>query len=159
VAKPIFLDNTVLSNLALVGQSDLAFHLWAERVSTTREVLQEYQVAAQAGLLPAHAWSDLPVIDMTPQESAWAETLSKRLGAGERSCLAVAHSRGGLVVSDDADARDAAQRWGIPVTGTLGVLALAVRREVLTLPEANLLLAEMIAAGYRTPLEILDSLV
>jgi predicted nucleic acid-binding protein len=67
--------------------------------------------------------------------------------------------QGGLFASDDADARAAAQRRGIPVTGTLGILALAVRRKLLTLAQANALLNDMIAAGYRSPMQKLDALV
>lgn len=157
--KPILLDNTVLSNLALVGQMGLVFHLWPDRVCMTRAVRGEYQRAVQEGLLPAYAWSDLPVVDMTAQENALAQTFSTRLGIGERSCLAIAHTRDALFASDDADARTAAQKLGIPVTGTLGILALAVRRELLPLSQANTLLMAMIAAGYRSLLYKLDTLV
>jgi len=156
---PILLDNTVLSNLALVGQMDLVFRLWADRVASTTDVLSEYEVAAQAGLLPAHAWIDLPVVELTSQEVAMSETFSRHLGHGERSCLIVAHLRGGLFASDDADARAAARRLDVPVTGTLGILALAVRRQLLTLAQANALLADMVAVGYRSPMERLDTLV
>jgi len=159
MVKPILLDNTVLSNLALVGQMDLVFHLWPEQACTTPAVLREYEVAAQAGWLPPHAWSDLTVVELTPQETDVTATFSSRLGRGERSCLAAAHSREGLLASDDADTRNAARRLGIPVSGTLGILALAVRRELLTLTQANALLADMIAAGYRSPLRKLDGLV
>lgn len=155
----ILLDNTVLSNLALVGQMDLIFHLWPDRVATTRAVLDEYAVASQAGLLPPGAWTDLPVVEMTGEETEMADTFSSRLGAGERTCLAVAHLRGGRLATDDGDVRKAAGRLGIPLTGTLGVLAIAVRRDLLTLDQANALLAEMIAAGYRSPVEALDALV
>jgi predicted nucleic acid-binding protein len=47
----------------------------------------------------------------------------------------------------------------VPVTGTVGVLDVAVRRGLLTLAQANGLLADMIAAGYRSPLDRLDELV
>lgn len=156
---PVILDNTVLTNLALVGAIDLVFHLWPDRVVTTAAVLQEYRAAADIGLLPAHAWADLIVVEMTSQEETLASTFSSRLGAGERSCLAVAHSRDGLLVSDDADARGAAKRLGIVVSGTLGVLVLAVRRSLLTLAEANELLGNMIDAGYRSPMTRLDDLI
>ena len=157
--RPVLLDNTVLSNLAQVGQMELVFRLWPERVMTTREVWREYEVAAQAGKLSPHAWSDLTIIELTPQERASAAAFALRLGAGERSCLAVAQARCGLLVSDDADTRHAAQRLGIPVSGTLGILALAVRRQLLSLDQANVLLADMIAAGFRSPLEKLDTLI
>jgi predicted nucleic acid-binding protein len=159
MSKPVLLDNTVLSNLALVGQMDLVFHLWPDRAASTPAVLREYGVATRAGLLPPHAWADLPLLDLTPQECAISAELSKRLGPGERSCLAVAHSRGGVFASDDADARAAARCLLVPVTGTLGILALAVRRGLLALAEANGLLADMVTAGYRSPVEDLDELV
>jgi len=157
--RPILLDNTVLSNLALVEQTDLVFRLWPERVITTREVWREYEVAAQAGKLPPHAWSDLTVVELTAYEKASAAAFASRLGAGERSCLAVAQTRHGLLASDDADTRHAAQRLDIPVSGTLGILVLAVRRQLLSLDRANALLADMIAAGFRSPLAKLDTLV
>jgi hypothetical protein len=157
--NPVLLDNTVLSNFALVGQMALVFRLWGRRAISTPDVLREYQTAARAGLLPMHAWADLPLMALTSQEIALAKTFSRRLGRGERSCLAVAQMQGGLFASDDADARAAAQRLGIPVTGTLGILALAVRRELLTLAQANTLLNDMVAAGYRSPMQKLDALV
>jgi predicted nucleic acid-binding protein len=155
----VLLDNTVLSNLAIVGQMDLVFHLWPDQAATTRAVLREYAAAAERGLLPRDAWRYLPVVEMTREESSLVLELSPRLGAGERSCIAVVHTRGGHFVSDDADARRAAQSLGVSVSGTLGVLVLAVRRDLLTLAQANILLADMIAAGYRSPLERLDRLL
>jgi predicted nucleic acid-binding protein len=101
----------------------------------------------------------LPLVALTSQELTLSETFSQRLGQGERSCLAVAHLRGGVFASDDADARAAARRLGVPVTGTLGILALAVHRDLVTLAQANAVLANMVAAGYRSPVERLDDLV
>jgi predicted nucleic acid-binding protein len=88
-----------------------------------------------------------------------SETFSTRLGRGERSCLAVARSRGALFATDDADARAAARRLDVPITGTLGILALAVRLGLLTLTQANALLADIVRAGYRSPLEQVDDLI
>jgi len=159
VTRRVVIDNTVLTNLAIVGRSDLIALVWAERACTTPEVMGEYRVAAETGLLPTAAWNSLRVVAMTGDEVGAADALSRRLGAGERSCLAVAPNRGALVLTDDADARATARRYGIPVSGTLGVLALAVRRGHLTLAEGDRLLAAMIAAGYRSPVEKLDVLI
>jgi predicted nucleic acid-binding protein len=60
---------------------------------------------------------------------------------------------------DDQDVRSVARRHGVPTTGTLGVLALGVRQGLLSKNEANALLKEMIAAGYRSPVTELDSLL
>jgi predicted nucleic acid-binding protein len=157
--RPILLDNTVLSNFAAVGQVELIFRLWPDRAITTPETLSEYQFAVQIELLPAHAWANLPVADLSPEEIKVAEAFSSRLGLGERTCLAVAQIREGLFASDDADARAAAKRLGIPVTGTLGVLAVTVRCGLISLDKANSILDDMIAVGYRSPLERLDTLI
>ncbi len=156
---PIILDNTVLSNLAIVGRADLVAMLWAGRACTTQDVMDEYRAAADVGVLPSACWDDLIVVEMMEDEAARASAMNRRLGAGERSCLAVALERGGLVLTDDADARAVAGRYGIPVSGTVGVLVLAVRRGHLTLAEGNELLLEMVVAGYRSPVGTLDSLL
>jgi predicted nucleic acid-binding protein len=59
---PILLDNTVLTNFALVGRPDLVLSLWGELACTTPAVQNEYQVAVAAGLVSATAWADLPVV-------------------------------------------------------------------------------------------------
>jgi predicted nucleic acid-binding protein len=146
MSNPIRLDNTVLTNLALVGQVDLVFQLWSGRICTTEDVLREYQVAVQKGLLPGYAWSDLHVVTIKQSEEAMVKNLSLRLGRGESSCIAVAHGRKGLFVSDDADARRVAMRMGLRVSGTLGILVLVVRKAILTLEQANGLLSDLITA-------------
>ncbi len=157
--RPVFLDNTVLSNFALVDRVELVLRLWPDRVATTEDVADEYRFAARSGLLPPDAWAALPAIGLSDEELAIARTYSTRLGRGERSCLAVAQMRDGPLASDDADARASALRLGVRVTGTLGILATAVRPELLELEQANALLSTMIAAGYRSPLQRLDTLV
>lgn len=159
MSQLVLLDNTVLSNLAVVGQMDLVFRLWEGRVCSTSAVLDEYHEAVVAGLLPPEAWIDLPIVPLERSESAFAGTLSARLGAGERSCIAVAHNRHGVLASDDADARAVAHNDDIPVTGTVGILVLGIRRGFLSLAEGNVWLAEMIACGYRAPVVRLDELV
>lgn len=156
---PVVLDNTVLTNLALVDRSDLAIRLWPRRVCTTPVVLDEYQAGAASGLLPPEAWEKLPVVTLTQNEAAFAADLPPRLGAGERTCLAVAVHRGGLLASDDLDARRVALEHHVPKTGTIGILTLCVRRGHLGREEANALLAQMIALGYRSPIAQLDPLL
>ena len=156
---PVVLDNTVLSNLAVVQRTDLLTLIWSDLVITTKEVLAEYQEGVARGLVAAEAWVELPAVTLSLEEQALSQSFAPRLGPGERSCLAVALQRIGLFVSDDADARSAAGKLGVPVTGTLGVLAVAVVRGHLTLDDANALLSRMITAGYRSPVLSLDSLV
>jgi len=155
----VLLDNTVLTNFALVGQDDLPTLLWADVACTTTAAYGEYLAGAAAGILPAGAWGDLIQITLNEQEDAFAERLAAHLGAGERSCLAVAVSRSGTLASDDLLARRWAREHGVEVTGTVGILLASVRRGYLTLEQANALLTAMIAAGYRSPVERLDVLL
>lgn len=156
--RPIVVDNTVLTNFALVKHTVLVLRLWPT-ACTTAEVMAEYQAGASQGRVPAQAWSALPIVSLNETERSLADSLSPRLGAGERTCLAVAHERHGLFVSDDLDARLSAQRFGLKITGTLGILALSVKRRILSRKAANEALTTMIASGYRSPLDRLDSLL
>ena len=159
MTRPVLLDNTVLTNLSLVGRSDLAFCLWPTNACTTPSVRKEYETGADSGLLPPETWTELPVVTLTPDEVAFAIRLPPRLGAGERTCLAVAVHRQGLLVSDDLDARRTAREHNVPTTGTLGILIRCVQLSHLERDQADGLLAEMIALGYRSPVDSLAPLL
>jgi predicted nucleic acid-binding protein len=147
----VILDNTVLSNFALVKRADLVLALWPGKASTTSNVLAEYLAASDKLTFPPEAWQAIRVLSLTVPEETFASQLSLRLGAGERSCIAVARLRGGLFVSDDLDARRIAREYAISLSGTLGILNASVQKNLLDLQEANHILATMIAAGYRAP--------
>jgi predicted nucleic acid-binding protein len=118
-----------------------------------------HEAGAAGGLLPTDAWAGLHVVTLTPDETALAADLSPRLGAGERTCLAVAVHRQGLFASDGLDARRAARSHDVPRTGTIGILVLGVRRGDLARDRANVLLSDMIAHGYRSPVDRIDDLL
>lgn len=159
MAGPVVLDNTVLVNFAVAERPDLVLQTWPDALCTTPAVRDEYRQGVANDVLPGSAWSRLPLCELTEEEVAVASKLSSRLGAGERTCLAVAHCRDGLFVSDDADARVEARHRGIPVTGTLGILARVVDQEMISIGEGNRLLGRMIEAGYRSPVDRLDDLL
>jgi predicted nucleic acid-binding protein len=81
--------------------------------------------------------------------------LRRDLQAGEAACIAVAEARGGLVLTDDLDARRFAITLKIDVSGTVGALGKLLRREILTLEQGDGLLAGMISRGYRSPVRSL----
>ena len=110
-SDPILLDNTVLSNFALVKQSDLVLRLWPD-CNTTADAWREYQAGVALGYLPKDTWTALPRIKLNETEDKIAQKLEKALGAGERTCIAVAKNRGGLFVTDDRKARLVALKWG-----------------------------------------------
>jgi predicted nucleic acid-binding protein len=155
----VLLDNTVLTNFALVNRPDLVLDLWSSSSATTSAVMTEYQAGVTSRSLPADIWD--PLLQLTPNsvEKDFAEHLSPKLGSGERTCLAITVHRQGMLVSDDAEARREAQRFGLPLTGSIGILVLNVRQGKLTRAEANALLEEMIVLGYRSPVPTLDDLL
>jgi predicted nucleic acid-binding protein len=159
IDRPVVLDNTVLTNLAVVDRADLVKRLWPKTACTTSAILDEYRAGAVSGLVPADAWVDLAVVTMSEEETALMASVSTRLAAGERSCLAVAVCRDGLLASDDLDARRIARKQNVALTGTVGILGLCVRRGCLLREEANGLLTEMIAVGYHSPVDSMDQLV
>lgn len=155
----VLLDNTALTNFALVNQPDLVFDLFGDKCATTTAVFNEYQAGIINRGLPAHSWDNLPVLTLHSAEKTFAEQLPPQLGRGERSCIAIAVHRHCLFVCDDAKARHEAQRLGVAISGTLGILMMNIRRKRCTLDESNAVLAAMIAEGYRSPVSKLDSLL
>jgi predicted nucleic acid-binding protein len=157
--KPVLLDNTVLSNFALVGRTPLVFGLWPQAACTTPAALAEFHAGVEKGRLHSPAWEALPLVEPTAAELATAAGLASRLGSGERTCLAVVWHRAGLLASDDLDARRAADRLGVPTTGTVGILLACTRQAQLSLTEADALLREMVTLGYRAPVDGLGTLI
>jgi hypothetical protein len=64
--------------------------------------------------------------------------------------MAVARHQKGLFVSDDLDARRQAQAYGIPTTGTIGILLLNIQHKRIALAKGNELLTQLIKLGYRS---------
>lgn len=158
--KPqVIIDNTVLTNFALVGRPDIVLSLWPDSVATTPEVTAEYTTGIAVANLPSEAWIELPVVSLSNAEFAFSLSLSHRLGAGERACLAVAVSQKILLATDDYDARKYAQRARLTVVGTIGILISTVQKGFIHLDEAQKLLDRMIAAGYRSPITRLDNIL
>ncbi|WP_297522804.1 DUF3368 domain-containing protein, partial [Thermococcus sp.] len=87
------------------------------------------------------------------------ERLSRSLGRGEASCIAVARNRGLIFLSDDYDARKKARLLGVKVSGTIGLLVLGVKKNVLTLDEADKLLQKMIELGFYSPIKRIEEIM
>jgi predicted nucleic acid-binding protein len=158
MSPPVLLDNTVLTNSALIGQPHLVLDLWPD-ACTTPAVQAEYQAGVTTRQLPVDVWQSLPIVTLTSTEATFANRLNQRLGAGERSCIAVAHHQKALFVSDDFDARRQAQAYGIPTTGTIGILLLNIQHKRITLAKGNELLTQLIKLGYRSPVTKLDDFI
>jgi predicted nucleic acid-binding protein len=89
---------------------------------------------------------------MTQDEWQLAASLPSHLHQGERACLCIARQRAWGTLTDDRAARQQAVAWNIPLSGTIGVLLLAIQDTRLTVEQANVLLNRMIdQANYRSP--------
>jgi len=152
---------TVLSNFAAVGRLDLLRDTIGPLYLPT-EVYDEILAGQLAGYafydgfeqhvapLAPQGW--LHLVSMTDEEWQLLATLPAHLHRGESACLCIARQRGWGLLTDDWAARRQAKRWGVPLSGTVGVLLLAVQDGRLTLEEGNALLRHMIAqCNYRSP--------
>jgi predicted nucleic acid-binding protein len=153
------LDNTVMSNFALVGRPDLLRATFGDEVATPQQAFSELIAGAQQGRLPGLDWSWLPVWTLETVETPHYQQFLRRLNAGESACLAMAVHRGCRTVPEDRDAREFAHRLRIPLSGTLGVLVRLTDIGSLGLEQADALLSRMIAAGYRSPAVSLQELL
>lgn len=155
----ILLDNTVLSNFAIVERPDLVRLALGDTAATVKQAFAEFQTGLNLGRLPRGDWAWLSVLELNGAERATFEGLCERLNAGEAACLAMASARGYRVFTDDRDAREIAVQMQVPISGTLGVLVRLIQQKHLTLDQANELLRRMIAAGYRAPLSDLREIL
>jgi len=149
------LDTTVLSNFSHVKRPRLVQLALGNAVFTTPIVMTELSNGINAGFVPQCDWRWLQVLLPDDETLVLMNTFQRVLDAGESESLSMAIQRGCLFLSDDFAARRLAKRRGVRVSGTLGILLRLVEINALTLLEANNLLLEMIANGYRSPVDSL----
>jgi predicted nucleic acid-binding protein len=150
-------DNTVLSNFAHVQKPELFQEAFDDLV-TAPAVMKELAEGERLGRVPIVDWTWLRIVEMTSEEETQATHLNETLGRGEAECIAIAQSRSWTVLTDDQDARRTAKSISVTVSGTLGALVNLVKRDKLTLVEADKLLAQMKHHGYRSPVNSLSEL-
>ena len=67
----IFLDNTVLTNFAIVGRQDLIFSLFENRACTMKQAFDEFQHGTKNPEIPVNAWEKLPSYELSVDEVNW----------------------------------------------------------------------------------------
>jgi len=154
----IVFDSCSISNFALAGAFGIVTDLYGGRAYITEFVAAEILRGIQAGHARLGAVTEavragrIKRTGLRPgKETRLFESLSLSLGLGEASSIAAAKMRGLHFASDDRVARAEAARSGVLVTGTLGILAAAVRDGVCDLKSADRHLAKMIEAGFFSP--------
>jgi predicted nucleic acid-binding protein len=101
----------------------------------------------------------LHLVSMNDDELQSFASLPPNLHQAERACLSIARHRRWGFLSDDRAARRQATAWQVPLSGTLGVLLLAIEDGQLTVATGNELLQNMVSRShYRTPTMDLSSL-
>ena len=143
-------DTTVLNNFAQIRRPDLLQSAWPD-LAAPISVWNELEMGVQRGLVPACDWSWLRLVELTAQEQIQASEVGRTLGSGEAACIAVAATRGLVVLSDDWEARALGRSLGLEISGSLGVLDRLVWKQALSLEEADALLAAMVRRGFRSP--------
>jgi predicted nucleic acid-binding protein len=154
--KLVILDNTVLSNFAMVQRTDLVTGIW-QNCATTPDAWNEFMTGVTLKRIPARTWKGLHVVELSPKEIEFQHHLPS-LGRGEGTCLAVAYNRKAILATDDQKARRIGLHWGLEITGTLGFLLFAIGYDHIDLATANTLLHKMITAGYHSPVEDLGKI-
>lgn len=155
----VLVDNTVLSNFALIKQIQLLHIVLKADGCVTPQVLEEFQKGVERGILPNTDLTWLTVLTFSSIEENLYQSFLQRVNAGEASCLAIAKERNGRILTDDRDARKISAQLYIPISGTLGLLVQLVRFKQITLLQANNFLTDMIAKGYRSPVPQLNTLI
>ncbi len=152
------MDNTVLTNYAIVGRQDLIFSLFGNRACTTKQAFDEFRHGTKNPEIPVNAWEELPCYELSVDEVNWAHRQLTRLGNGERACLTAAFFRKGILASDDQLVRKLAQQISVPVIGSIGILVAAVNNHLLDKVVGQILLEQMIQSGYYSPISNLNQL-
>ncbi len=164
----IILNTTVLSNFASVDALNLIKRLFGV-VYTTHEVHEEILRGISRGYqyledvdhkmsFDGGGWLRVIAICSHTEHQSMNDLL-KRLGMGESSCIAIAKSRKMIFMSDDRTARRIAKENGVLISGTIGVLMRCVDKNIISFPEGNVILAEMIRDGYMSPVNSLAEIV
>ena len=155
-------DCCVISNFALAGALGVVEGLCANRAWITDFVAAEVLRGIQAGHSRLRSVPEavragwlLDTALAAGDEKRLFEELSRSLGLGEASSVAVAKARGFVFASDDRAARAEAAARGVPLTGTVGILVKAVRAGVCDLGAADRHLAGMVEAGFFSPVRSL----
>lgn len=164
----VIADTIVVSNFAAAGRLDLLHLLFGvlHLADTAHAELERgiehghaFLVTIREHLAAAgnQGWLQLTSL-ATEQERQLRDSMPQGLHDGEAVSLAIAADRGWRFLTDDRQARVQAQRMDVPVTGTVGILLTLVEEGLLTRVNANTILREMIAMGYRSPVTELGDL-
>lgn len=167
--SPIIFDNTALSNFTPAQILHVLKRLYEGRAFVGRAVQRELKVGTgnpcNSDCLRSRAklqainqafqegWMRSPDDEVNPKDEVVELRLSmeyrKGFNPGVSEAMAIARNRNWVFASDDGKVKRFARERGIRVTGTLGILAKAVKSNVLCSSVANNIQAQLIAEGLK----------
>ena len=154
----ILIDNTVLSNFALVKQMSLLIEYCGDKAASTNDVFDEFKQGVKERIFADTEFEWISRLDLNEKENIMFLNFCKKLGRGEASCLAIAISRGYDLLSDDMAVRKIALREGVRFSGSIGVLLELIRMDRIGIEKGNEILNGFIKCGYYSPINKLDEL-
>ena len=147
-------DTSPLSYLLLVEQVDLLPQLYG-RVMIPEAVYAELR--SEKAPLAIHTWIANPAAWLEIRKVNLVDPFLENLGAGEGQAIMLAQETGAdLLLLDDWDARQEAQRRQLRIAGTLRVLEDAARVELIELPKV---IAKLQATNFRIDSTLVQSML
>lgn len=149
----VSLDSSVVVDFHLTGNLTLLEGIFAGRMLVSNFVTKELAEAD----IEVHSAEE--VVLSTEDEWDFFHDLRKRkqpLGPGELGAITVAKFRYAILLSNDKQARSAAEEEGIPMSGAIGVLECAVELERIQPTAAVAILEAMIREGAWISDELLE---
>ena len=162
--KKWIFDTVVLSNFLLADAITVLEKRYAGHAVITNEVFNELSagfsefpelIAIQENLRN----QTFLLLSLSPAEYEHYQQLITHLGKGEASCIALARTRKGVVMTDDRTARNQCSQLNLPFSGTIGILKAAYLAEQLNLSQADMILHRMIDQGFYSPVRNISDVV
>jgi predicted nucleic acid-binding protein len=161
--SPVCFDTSVLRYFSQAGAMSILKARYGDRAHTSEETRVELQYQDSHGtpglgdaLAALDDWIAVWTIDDPGElaEFTRLKTIFSRqphLGRGEAATIVVARRLGAVAAIDERAARAHANRNGVQVIGTIGILRAATGDGSLSWAEAEAIFGRMIAAGFRAP--------
>jgi predicted nucleic acid-binding protein len=153
----VIADTGPINYLVLIGRIDLLAELFETVIlpAAVRAELTSRNAppAVQQWIADPPGWLEVSETPLSQNDDASL----KGIDIGERAAIQLAVAlRADLLLIDDRKGVHAAERKGLVVTGTLGVLDLAARRGLIDFSQA---IAQLRRTNFRIPEALLDALL
>jgi len=147
----IISDTSCLIALTNAHKLDIVYKTY-KNVQVTPEVKKEYE--EKGDILPS--WINVK----EPNNTEWVNKLKTEFGSGESEAIVLAkETENVLLVLDDSRARNYAADIGIKVTGTMGIIDEARKKDIITIDEAIDTLTIMKNNGFRVSDKLLNDFI